>query len=58
MDLLTVDVSHLDTVPDQLDILCPHQGVDDLADAAGTIGYEILTALGTRYTRDYRGVVS
>jgi alanine racemase len=55
MDLLTVDVSHLDVVPDHLDILCPHQGVDDLADAAGTIGYEILTALGRRYARQYSG---
>jgi len=58
MDLLTVDVSHLDAVPEALDILGPHQGVDELADAAGTIGYEILTALGHRYARDYRGVGS
>jgi alanine racemase len=40
MDLLTVDVTELDTVPDTLDILGPHQTVDTLADAAGTIGYE------------------
>ena len=26
-----------------------------LADAAGTIGYEILTSLGHRYKRDYKG---
>lgn len=55
MDLITVDVSHLDEVPDKLDILCDHQGVDDLAEAAGTIGYEILTSLGGRYGRTYRG---
>jgi alanine racemase len=55
MDLIGVDVSHLDRVPDMLDILCPYQGVDDLADAAGTIGYEILTSLGARYTRRYAG---
>lgn len=53
MDLLTVDVSHLDAVPDTLDLLCPAQGVDRLADAAGTIGYEILTSLGDRYHRQY-----
>ncbi|MEY3003889.1 MAG: hypothetical protein RLZZ491_1065 [Pseudomonadota bacterium] len=53
MDLLTVDVTDLAQVPDQLEILGPHQGVDALADAAGTIGYEILTALGRRYTRRY-----
>jgi alanine racemase len=51
MDLLTVDVTHLPAVPDTLDLLCPAQGVDVLADAAGTIGYEILTALGARYAR-------
>ncbi len=53
MDLLTVDVTHLDEVPSHLDILCAHQGVDDLAEAAGTIGYEILTSLGPRYRRSY-----
>jgi alanine racemase len=51
MDLLTVDVSDLSAVPDHLDILCPAQGVDDLAAVAGTIGYEILTSLGPRYRR-------
>ncbi len=51
MDLLSVDVSDCPTPPDHLDILGPHQTVDDLADAAGTIGYEILTSLGPRYTR-------
>jgi alanine racemase len=28
-----------------------HQSVDAIADAAGTIGYEILTSLGQRYYR-------
>jgi alanine racemase len=28
--------------------------VDDLANAAGTIGYEVLTSLGRRYHRIYR----
>lgn len=55
MDLLTVDVSHLETVPDTLDLLCPAQGVDRLAASAGTIGYEILTSLGNRYHRHYGG---
>ncbi|MCE5972884.1 alanine racemase [Sinirhodobacter sp. WL0062] len=53
MDLITVDVSHLPEAPAALDILGPHQGVDDLADVAGTIGYEILTSLGQRYQRQY-----
>lgn len=53
MDLITVDISHLRDVPRSLDILGPHQTVDDLADIAGTIGYEILTSLGNRYHRRY-----
>ena len=55
MDLITVDVTHLEAVPDTLEILGPHQGIDDLAEAAGTIGYEILTSLGHRYARHYVG---
>ncbi len=51
MDLLTVDITDLPQTPTHLDILCPSQTVDDLADAAGTIGYEILTSLGPRYAR-------
>lgn len=53
MDLITVDVTHLTTEPEALSILGPHQGVDALAAAADTIGYEILTALGARYARSY-----
>lgn len=55
MDLMGVDVSALDAVPESLDILGPHQGVDALAEAAGTIGYEILTSLGARYNQVYTG---
>jgi alanine racemase len=53
MDLITVDITHLPEVPRSLDLLGPYQTVDDLADAAGTIGYEILTGLGARYVRRY-----
>jgi len=55
MDLITVDVTDLAEVPEALDILGPHQGVDVLAAVAGTIGYEILTSLGARYARHYTG---
>lgn len=55
MDLITVDVTDLETVPDSLDLLNPIQTIDHLADAAGTIGYEILTSLGARYNRVYKG---
>jgi alanine racemase len=55
MDLITVDVTDLPEVPDALDVLCPAQGVEDLAAAAGTIGYEVLTSIGPRYRRSYAG---
>ncbi len=53
MDLITVDVTDLDRVPRTLEIIGPHQKIDQLAAAAGTIGYEILTSLGARYARRY-----
>ena len=53
MDLITVDVTDLPKDPERLRILNGHQTVDDLAEAAGTIGYEILTSLGARYSRGY-----
>lgn len=55
MDLITVDVTGLDAVPPILEILNESQTIDDLAAEAGTIGYEILTALGDRYERVYKG---
>lgn len=55
MDLISVDITDLGHTPKALDILGPDQSVDDLADAAGTIGYEILTSLGARYARHYHG---
>ncbi|OSP54274.1 alanine racemase [Pseudoruegeria sp. SK021] len=55
MDLLTVDITALGADPNYLDILGPHQGVDAIADIAGTIGYEVLTSLGQRYARTYTG---
>ncbi len=58
MDLLTVNVTGLEEVPETLDILNAHQGVDAVARAAGTIGYEILAGLGGRYERVYKGGAS
>lgn len=54
MDMIGVDVTDLDEAPESLSILNSHQTVDTLADAAGTIGYEILTSLGARYHRVYK----
>jgi alanine racemase len=60
MDLVTFDVS---AVPERLarpgatiELLGGDYGVDDAAADAGTIGYEILTALGARYHRVYHPV--
>lgn len=53
MDLIGVEVSHLREEPRFLTMLGAHQGVDDIAEAAGTIGYEVLTQLGPRYVRRY-----
>lgn len=51
MDLITADVTELDHDPSELQLMGRHQSVDTVADAAGTIGYEILTSLGLRYHR-------
>jgi alanine racemase len=53
MDLITVDVTDLPEIPGALDLIGPNQTIDALADTAGTIGYELLTALGARYARRY-----
>lgn len=53
MDLLTIDITDLDHVPEHLTLMSDQQSVDDLADIAGTIGYEFLTSLGNRYQRHY-----
>lgn len=55
MDLITVDVSHLGHAPEALDLIGPNQTVDQLADVAGTIGYELLTRLAQRLDRRYVG---
>ncbi len=70
MDLITLDVTGaapdsahpgalVDLIGPELaadpELANPELTVDDVAAAAGTIGYEILTALGRRYHRVYRG---
>ncbi|PHO02381.1 alanine racemase [Rhodobacteraceae bacterium 4F10] len=54
MDMIGVDVTDLSEEPSHLDLIGPHQSVDTVAAAADTIGYEILTSLGARYTRRYK----
>ena len=58
MDLITVDISSLEDEPTTLDLLNPWQNIDDLAAMANTIGYEILTSLGSRYRKLYLGAGS
>jgi alanine racemase len=55
MDLTTFDVTNsAGVVPGTwLDIISPMQTPDDLATAAGTNGYEVLTSLGRRFHRIY-----
>lgn len=59
MDLLTVDVSGVPEAAAQpgafVELIGDHFSADDLADVAGTIGYEVLTRLGQRHHRIYRG---
>lgn len=57
MDLITFDISAVPDakVGDSLELIGPSHTIDDLADQAGTIGYEILTSLGGRYARRYVG---
>jgi len=59
MDLITFDVTAVPEAkrrPGQwVELIGPANSVDDVADKAGTIGYEILTSLGRRYHRAYRG---
>jgi alanine racemase len=61
MDLTTFDVSDVpEAVPGAMVVLIgaePGIMPDDLAERAGTIGYELLTALGARYRRDYRPAI-
>jgi alanine racemase len=58
MDLLAVDVTVLPDNAvrrgDLVTLIGATIGVDELAAAAGTIGYEVLVNLGRRYHRIYR----
>ena len=59
MDLVTLDVSDVATSDSGkgawVEMIGDHLPIDDVAAAAGTIGYEVLTALGHRLHRAYIG---
>ncbi|OWO92217.1 alanine racemase [Rhizobium esperanzae] len=58
MDSITVDMSALPegalTLGSLVEVLGPHQTLEDIARDADTISYEFLTGLGDRYHRQYR----
>lgn len=55
MDSIVIDVTALGDRPlpagTLVELIGDHQTVDDVAAAAGTIGYEVLTSLGSRFHR-------
>ena len=55
MDLIALDVTdiHGGERGDWAELFGPNIPVDEVADAADTIGYELLTGLGRRYARSY-----
>jgi alanine racemase len=59
MDMITVDVTDVPAADldrgQTVELLGHNIGVDDLAATASTIGYEVLTNLGSRYARVYSG---
>lgn len=61
MDLITFDASAVPAAllapGAEVELIGPHIGIDAVAADAGTIAYEILTSLGGRYRRVYRGGV-
>jgi alanine racemase len=59
MDLIAVDVTDVPEDKlrrgDTVTLIGGELTVDEVGRRAGTIGYEILTNLGSRYARTYRG---
>jgi alanine racemase len=59
MDLFAIDVTHLPEGAvrrgDLATLIGDGMSIDDLAAAMGTVGYEVLTNLGRRYHRVYKG---
>ena len=58
MDSTMFDITEADNASDikagsSIELLGEHVSINELADAAGTISYEILTAFGARYQRCY-----
>ena len=58
MDLITIDVSEIPEAEPgtYAELIGDNISIDDLADISGTIGYEILTRIGQRHHRIYKGL--
>jgi alanine racemase len=60
MDLIVIDVTDVDDPAlapgTMVELLGDEIGVDEVGARALTIGYEVLTSLGRRYSRSYIGV--
>ena len=59
MDLTVFDATDLPRGAlrngDYVELVGPNMPLDDVAEAGGTIGYELLTGFGLRYERRYTG---
>lgn len=59
MDLITIDITDVTGAPvnpgDLVEVIGPSIPIEALGAAAGTIGYEVLTSLGGRFHRLYKG---
>lgn len=57
MDLITLDVSAVPSLRtgDEVELMGPSLSIDQIADRAGTISYEVIVRLGHRFARDYIG---
>ena len=59
MDMTAIDITDVPGLVqpgDPVEILGPTISIDDVADAARTIGYEVLTTLNGRFPRNYVNV--
>ncbi len=53
MDAIMVDITDIESPPGYVDFIASQDQLINFANAAGTIPYEVLTSLGTRYERTY-----
>ena len=54
MDMIFIDVTNVPCeVGDEVELFGPNISIQELADAAGSIDYEILTSIGSRVAREY-----